>query len=78
MSDDDANVYAEGVRCGGALVSVKVDEADATRVEAALDGKSGVDAATRGGVYREEGWTRFDPEASVTGLDSSAQSLHGA
>ncbi len=64
VSDEDAHVYAEGVRRGGSLVSVRVDEADVVRVETALNGLRGTDAATRGAAYRQEGWTRFDPEAS--------------
>lgn len=76
VPEDDANVYAEGVRRGAALVSVKAEEADIPRIEAALDGLRGIDAATRGDIYRQEGWTRFDPEASVTGLDSGAQGLN--
>lgn len=62
VSDDDANVYAEGVRRGGSLVSVKVEEEDALRAQSILDEAKGVDAMTRGGVYRREGWTRFEAD----------------
>jgi hypothetical protein len=62
-SDEDANVYAEGVRRGGTLVSVKADGDDAARVQQILDGERGVDAQTRGSVYRESGWSRFDQDA---------------
>ena len=60
VPEDDANVYAEGVRRGGTLVSVRVDETETPRVEAALSGLNGVDAATRGADYRQSGWTTFD------------------
>lgn len=63
-SDEEANVYAEGVRRGGALVSVKTDEARATEIERLLNARRGVDAVTRGQAYRESGWSRFDQEAS--------------
>ncbi len=63
VPEDDANVYAEGVRRGDCLVSVRADEADVGRVESTLAQHSGVDAATRGAVYRGEGWSRFDPQA---------------
>ncbi len=62
-SDDDAHVYAEGVRRGGALVSVKVEGDDASRLEQILDQQRGVTAQMRGQAYRDTGWTRFDPEA---------------
>ena len=65
VDEKDAHVYAEGVRRGGALVSVRVEDDEADRVEAALSDRRGIDAATRGEAYRQEGWTRFDPEAPL-------------
>ena len=62
-SEDDANVYAEGVRRGGTLVSAKVDDDKASEVSNALMSLNAVDAATRGSVYREGGWSRFDETA---------------
>jgi len=62
-TDEEANVYAEGVRRGGSLVSAKVDDAIATEAEAALNGHNAVDAAARGSAYRQEGWAQFDSEA---------------
>ncbi len=62
-SDDEAQVYSEGVRRGGTLVSVKADGDDTQRIEAVLDGKRGYDAATRGDAYRASGWSGFDPNA---------------
>jgi hypothetical protein len=62
-TDEEANVYSEGVRRGGTLVSVRVDEDEADRIEQILDGQRGVDALTRGQAYRETGWSGFDHEA---------------
>jgi hypothetical protein len=62
-TDEEANVYSEGVRRGGTLVSVRVDEDEADRIERLLDGQSGVDAMNRGQAYRETGWSQFDHEA---------------
>ncbi|MDP1875064.1 hypothetical protein [Phenylobacterium sp.] len=62
-SDDDAHVFAEGVRRGGTLVSVKVEGDDAARLEQILDEQRGITAQMRGQAYRDTGWTRFDPEA---------------
>ncbi|MBX7250205.1 MAG: hypothetical protein K1X35_14320, partial [Caulobacteraceae bacterium] len=65
VTDDDAHVYAEGVKRGGALVSVRVDEMNAGRAEAILDGAGGADATSRGTRYRGEGWGgRFDETAT--------------
>lgn len=63
-SDEEANVYAEGVRRGGTLVSVKAHDDEIGVVESILNGQRGVDAATRGEVYRGAGWTGFDPAAT--------------
>jgi hypothetical protein len=62
-SDENAQVYAEGVRRGGTLVSVKVDDSQAAKVESTLSGFRAVDAATRGAAYRQSGWSRFDDTA---------------
>lgn len=62
-SEEDANVYSEGVRRGGTLVSAKVPDADITRAEAVLDRNKSVDTASRGAAYRQSGWTSFDANA---------------
>lgn len=62
-TEDDANVLAEGVRRGCVMVSVRVEEAEAARIEALLDLNSGARAASRGEIYRQEGWTHFDADA---------------
>ncbi|GAC1345389.1 MAG: hypothetical protein NVSMB18_25020 [Acetobacteraceae bacterium] len=63
VDETDAHVYAEGVRRGGTLVTVRVDEGQRASVEAVLSRYSGVDAATRGTEYRAGGWDRFDENA---------------
>ncbi|UYY78714.1 general stress protein [Sphingomonas sp. R1] len=62
-SEDDANVYSEGVRRGGTLVSARVAESLAPEAEAVLNRHRGVDAGTRGAAYRQSGWSRFDSDA---------------
>ena len=62
VSDDDAQVYAEGVRRGGTLVSARVPDADRSRLETILN-RSAVNIASRRDVYRQSGWSRFDDKA---------------
>ena len=62
-TDDEANVYSEGVRRGGTLVSVKADGDDEHRFEAILQGQRGYDATARGDAYRQTGWSAFDQNA---------------
>jgi hypothetical protein len=68
VSQEDADVYAEGVRRGGTLVSARVEDAQATQYEAVLD-RSAVNIQDRGAAYRKSGWTSFDPAAKPYGAD---------
>ena len=72
-SDEEANVYSEGVRRGGTLVSIKADGDEKDRFEAILNGQRGFDASTRGEAYRQSGWSRFDPKAQPYSTDQIAQ-----
>lgn len=63
ISDEEANVYAEGLRRGGALVSAKVDDAEAARVQGIMD-QSSVRVSDRAAAYRKSGWTKYDPAAA--------------
>jgi hypothetical protein len=63
VSEEEAHVYAEGVRRGGTLVTAKVPDTDRQRCEAILD-RSAVDIRERAKLYEEGGWSRFDPNAS--------------
>ena len=69
-NDEDAHVYAEGVRRGGTLVSVRAaNDTDRATAERVLNGRGGVDAAARGASYREAGWQGFDPAAQPYSAD---------
>ncbi|MCZ7495898.1 general stress protein [Agrobacterium deltaense] len=63
VSEEDANLYAEGVRRGGTLVTARVEDNLVPEAEAVLKRQGWVDTAERRAAYREQGWTGFD-EAS--------------
>jgi hypothetical protein len=63
ISQDDAHVYAEGVRRGGSLVTARVPEGDKLRVEAILDRHGSINIRERGQAYRSAGWKTFDEKA---------------
>ncbi len=66
VSDDHAHVYAEGVRRGSTLVTVRSDDARATEAEAIMSRHGPVDVAQRGADYRASGdWSRFDETRGV-------------
>lgn len=63
VDESEAHVFAEGVRRGGTLVTVRVDESKRAEVEAILARYSPVDPTVRGQDYRAGGWERFDEAA---------------
>jgi uncharacterized protein (TIGR02271 family) len=66
IPEEDANVYAEGIRRGGALVSVQVaTDDDADRAANIMDRHNVVDIDERGSTYRQSGWSGFDESAST-------------
>ncbi len=74
VSEEDANVYAEGVRRGGTLVTAKVDDAHAVTARGILNGDHTVDLSNRRDSYRGEGWTGFDENApAYTGEQVAAE-----
>lgn len=68
VDDDEAHVYAEGVRRGGTLVSARVADNDRGRYENVLD-RSAVNIADRGKAYRASGWKSFDAAAKPYNAD---------
>ncbi len=63
VPEREAHVYAEGVRRGGSLVTVRTDEAHALTAERIMDARRPTDWMERDRAYRAEGWERFDPNA---------------
>jgi hypothetical protein len=68
VSEEDAHVYAEGVRRGGTLLTVRVPDGERPRFEAILD-RSAVNIWERGMAYRKSGWSTFDPNAQAYTAD---------
>jgi hypothetical protein len=68
ISKDEADVYAEGLRRGGAVVSARVADTDAARLQAIMD-SSAVRVTERAEAYRKSGWKTFDPNATPYNAD---------
>jgi len=62
VSREDAEVYAEGVRRGGTLVTARAPDGERTRYEAIMD-RAAVNIRERRDVYRGTGWAGFDENA---------------
>jgi hypothetical protein len=68
ISDEQAPLYAEGVRRGGTLVSARVPDADRARFEATLN-QSAVNLRDRSAAWQKAGWKSYDPSAQPYGPD---------
>jgi hypothetical protein len=62
ISEEDAQVFVEGVRRGGSLVAARVPQTESPRVEAIMN-QSAVSLLERCDLYRRSGWQSFDPNA---------------
>lgn len=69
VPENDAQYYAEAVRRGGALVTVRADESRANEVIDILRDHGAVDIEGRVERWREGGWERFDPQAQPYSAD---------
>ncbi len=63
VPEEHAHVYAEGVRRGGALVTVRADDAQRGTIEQIMNRYTPVDPDARAAEYRAGGWSRFDENA---------------
>ncbi|WP_312366968.1 general stress protein [Ensifer sp.] len=64
VSEEDAHLYAEGVRRGGSVVTARVDEGLVDEAEVILRNNS-VDPIGRRQAYADTGWRRFDDQANA-------------
>jgi uncharacterized protein (TIGR02271 family) len=84
IDEADAHTYAEGIRRGGTLVTVRAEEAQADRVIDILDDEGTVNLDDRAAAWRKEGWNgRYAPDehlgtAGVTGTGNVATGSVGA
>ncbi|NLR97223.1 hypothetical protein HGP17_10290 [Rhizobium sp. P38BS-XIX] len=63
IPEDEANLYAEGLRRGGSVVTAKIEDGKMAEVHTILDRSHPVDIDLRRSSYAEQGWSQFDEEA---------------
>jgi len=73
VPEKEANLYAEGVRRGGTLVTARVADLKAPEAQSILDSQKSVDLNSRARVYHDTGWSAFDPDAPVYTADQIAK-----
>lgn len=69
VSDDEASYYAEGIRRGGTLVTVKTDDAYVNTAVDIMNRNGAIDINNRAGSWRNEGWTGYDAKADAWTTD---------
>jgi hypothetical protein len=77
MSDEDAQTYAEGVRRGGILVSVRADDGEVLAIEQVMMRLNAADIRALGRAYREEGWSPVYGEDGVRRTQDGARGAEG-
>jgi len=72
IPEEDAHTYSEGVRRGGALITVHANsDTDADRAADIMDRHNVVDIDSRGQEFRQSGWSRFDENAGPYDFSTS-------
>lgn len=69
IPEEDAHVYAEGVRRGGTLVTVHADDEMADEIMALMARHGAVDVDEHVTRWRQAGWPGFDPASEPLGVD---------
>ena len=64
VDEQSAHYYAEGVRRGGSLVTVMVEDARSSEAAAIMNNHYPVDLNTRADEWRAGGWEQFHPDAA--------------
>jgi hypothetical protein len=65
IPEEEANIYAEGIRRGGTMLSVTVNDEYANRVEDIMNRHAPVDLEHRTDAWRERGWETFDRDSTA-------------
>jgi len=63
VSEEDAGYYSEGIRRGGALVTVTTSDEQVSRAEEILSRYNPVDVDHRASAWREQGWQGWNEQS---------------
>ena len=77
VDEADAHVYAEGVRRGGTLVTVRADSSMSEKIVDVLDDHGTIDLDEREATWRKDGWTGA-PASTAPSAAGVAGAIGGA
>ena len=75
LPEEDRYTYAEGIRRGGQLLSVRVADADINRVISILEECHPVDIDQRAQEWRSAGWTGWEASRQRTGAEAGREEV---
>jgi Domain of unknown function (DUF2382) len=75
LPEEDRYVYAEGLRRGGYLVSVRVSDVQYERALDILDYEGTINIDERAEAWRAEGWTGYGAGSSATRAESGGEAV---
>jgi len=78
LPDEDRSTYAEGLRRGGYLVTVRASDAQYERVIDILDDEGTVNLDAREASWRQEGWTGYGSASSRSSSGTGVGGTTGA
>jgi len=74
IPDDDAHLYAEGVRRGNTLITAHCEDNVAEKAAEIMRRHGAIDIHNRANTWRQQGWSRFDESGSAfTAKDMDAE-----
>ncbi len=65
VSEDQAGNFAEGIRRGGTLITVRTDDVTTDRAKDVMNRHHPIDVNERANQWRQTGWAGFDPNSPV-------------
>src|ERR671912_471377 len=78
MPDEDRATYAEGLRRGGYVVTVRTDAAHYEKAIDILDDEGTIDIDQRSETWRKEGWSGYSGSASSGHANVASTNVSGA
>jgi uncharacterized protein (TIGR02271 family) len=78
MPDEDRYAYSEGIRRGGAVLTVRAEEVEFDRLSDILEETGAVDMDTREAEWRSQGWSGYEAASMNTAAGKASDASAAA